>query len=63
MRPTVHDIAIKAGVSLATVDRVMNGRPGVHEKTRAKVEEAIRSLEAKVLELQQVSARVGESGY
>ncbi|MGV0819666.1 LacI family DNA-binding transcriptional regulator [Martelella sp. AMO21009] len=44
MRPTVHDIAIKAGVSLATVDRVMNGRPGVREKTKAKVEEAIRSL-------------------
>ena len=44
MRPTVHDIALKAGVSLATVDRVMNDRPGVREKTRAKVEEAIQQL-------------------
>ena len=44
MRPTVHDIAMKAGVSLATVDRVMNGRPGVREKTRLKVEEAIAAL-------------------
>ena len=26
MRPTVHDIAAKAGVSLATVDRVLNDR-------------------------------------
>ncbi|MCF3643269.1 LacI family DNA-binding transcriptional regulator, partial [Rhizobium sp. TRM95111] len=44
MRPTVHDIAAKAGVSLATVDRVLNARPGVRGVTRAKVEEAIRSL-------------------
>lgn len=44
MRPTVHDIAASAGVSLATVDRVLNGRPGVRAVTRAKVEAAIRSL-------------------
>ena len=41
MRPTVHDIAEAAGVSLATVDRVLNRRPGVRAQTRAKVEEAI----------------------
>lgn len=41
MRPTVHDIAEKAGVSLATVDRVLNNRPGVKAKTRALVEETI----------------------
>ncbi len=41
MRPTVHDIAEKAGVSLATVDRVLNNRPGVRAKTRALVEETI----------------------
>jgi LacI family transcriptional regulator len=44
MRPTVHDIADKAGVSLATVDRVLNDRPGVRGVTRAKVEAAIASL-------------------
>jgi len=44
MRPTVHDIADKAGVSLATVDRVLNGRPGVRAVTRAKVEAAIAAL-------------------
>ncbi|HBQ33359.1 MAG TPA: LacI family transcriptional regulator, partial [Ochrobactrum anthropi] len=27
MKPTVHDIARTAGVSLATVDRVLNERP------------------------------------
>lgn len=44
MRPTVHDIAANAGVSLATVDRVLNGRPGVRAVTRAKVEAAIEKL-------------------
>ena len=41
MRPTVHDIAEAAGVSLATVDRVLNRRPGVSARTRSRVEEAI----------------------
>jgi ABC-type sugar transport system, periplasmic component len=44
MKPTVHDIARSAGVSLATVDRVLNGRPGVRAVTRSKVEEAIAAL-------------------
>ena len=44
MRPTVHDIAAAAGVSLATVDRVLNQRPGVRHVTREKVETAIREL-------------------
>jgi LacI family transcriptional regulator len=44
MRPTVHDIAAAAGVSLATVDRVLNQRPGVRRITREKVETAIREI-------------------
>ena len=44
MRPTVHDIAAVAGVSLATVDRVLNRRPGVREVTRLRVEDAVRVL-------------------
>ncbi len=43
-RPTVNDIAKEAGVSLATVDRVMNARPGVRQKTILKVNEAIQRL-------------------
>ncbi|MEM8841076.1 MAG: LacI family DNA-binding transcriptional regulator [Pseudomonadota bacterium] len=43
-RPTVHDIAKEAGVSLATVDRVLNSRPGVREKTIAKVQAAVDRL-------------------
>lgn len=43
-RPTVHDIARQASVSLATVDRVLNERPGVRAQTIARVHEAIREL-------------------
>ncbi|MEQ1769389.1 MAG: LacI family DNA-binding transcriptional regulator [Devosia sp.] len=44
-RATVHDVARKAGVSLATVDRVLNARPGVRAETAEKVELAIRALD------------------
>lgn len=44
MRPTVNDIAREAGVSLATVDRVLNARPGVRDKTIRAVNEAIARL-------------------
>ena len=44
MRPTVHDIAEAAGVSLATVDRVLNRRPGVRSATVARVEDAVARL-------------------
>ena len=43
-RPTVIDIAREAGVSLATVDRVLNARPGVREKTIAAVNDAIARI-------------------
>lgn len=44
-RATVHDVARTAGVSLATVDRVLNGRPGVRRVTAERVEAAIRELD------------------
>ncbi|MCA0963124.1 LacI family DNA-binding transcriptional regulator [Salipiger bermudensis] len=43
-RPTIHDVARVAGVSLSTVDRVLNDREGVREKTRSRVLEAIGNL-------------------
>ena len=44
MRPTTKDLAKAAGVSLATVDRVLNGRSGVRKKTVAAVNEAIERI-------------------
>ncbi len=40
-RPTIHDVARTARVSLATVDRVLNKRGGVAEKSVRKVERAV----------------------
>ncbi|MDU9006083.1 LacI family DNA-binding transcriptional regulator [Sedimentitalea todarodis] len=42
--PTINDIARVAEVSLATVDRVLNARPGVRESTVQKVNKAIADL-------------------
>lgn len=43
-RPRISEIAARAGVSAATVDRVINGRPGVRDDTIARVTEAIRVI-------------------
>ena len=40
--PTIREVARRAGVSVATVSRVMNGRGSVSERTRHTVGEAIR---------------------
>jgi LacI family transcriptional regulator len=42
----VKEIADQAGLSVATVDRVLHERPGVRALTRARVAEAIAALEA-----------------
>lgn len=44
MRPTVHDVARAAGVGLATVDRVLNDRPGVRQATAERVKAAVDRL-------------------
>lgn len=44
MRPTTKDLARAAGVSLATVDRVLNGRSGVREETVRAVTQAIDEI-------------------
>ena len=43
-RVTVHDVASAAGVSLATVDRVLNGRAGVTGATVARVRDAVERI-------------------
>jgi LacI family transcriptional regulator len=43
-RATIEDVAEKAGVSVATVDRVLNGRAQVRPQNAKRVEAAIRSL-------------------
>ncbi len=43
-RPTIHDLAVAAGVSTATVDRVLNGRIKVREATARRVYEAAQKI-------------------
>lgn len=43
-RATLEDVARAAGVSVATVDRVVNHRDGVRDKTIARVEAAVSRL-------------------
>lgn len=43
-QPTISDVAQKAGVSIATVSRVINGTTPVASETAQRVQEAIREL-------------------
>ncbi|MGO2607913.1 MAG: LacI family DNA-binding transcriptional regulator, partial [Brachybacterium tyrofermentans] len=43
-RVTLKDVAEKAGVSLATASKVMNGRADVRDSTRQEVAEVAREL-------------------
>ncbi len=44
----IIDIALQAGLSTATVDRVLNDRPGVRQKTVDRVMDAVKLLEKAV---------------
>lgn len=43
-RPTISDVAATAGVSVATVDRVLNARAPVRAETARRVQEAAQSI-------------------
>ncbi|WNC94858.1 LacI family DNA-binding transcriptional regulator [Paraburkholderia sp. FT54] len=47
----IKEIALQAGLGVATVDRVLNSRANVREHTRRRVEQAIRELEKQELQL------------
>ncbi|CAM3884716.1 LacI family DNA-binding transcriptional regulator [Aeromicrobium ponti] len=45
MKPTIYDVAEKAGVSIATVSKVVNNTGRISDKTRNRVTEIMRELE------------------
>lgn len=47
-RPTLDDVAARAGVSAKTVARVANGEPGVGEATRERVSQIIREMNFRI---------------
>ena len=42
--PTIKEVAIRSGVGIGTVSRVINNSPQISEETRAKVLKAIEEL-------------------
>ncbi len=45
MKITIYDVAEKAGVSISTVSRVINGTGRVNEKTKKKVRQVIEETD------------------
>lgn len=43
-RPTIHDVAAAAGVSVATVSKAVNGRYGISAQTSARVLDVVQRL-------------------
>lgn len=43
-RPSIYDVARRAGVSHMTVSRVLNGHPNIRESTRSRVLQAIEEM-------------------
>ncbi|WP_306302974.1 LacI family DNA-binding transcriptional regulator [Calditerricola satsumensis] len=44
MKPTIYDVAREAGVSIATVSKILNGKGKISPSTRRRVLEAIERL-------------------
>lgn len=60
-RPTMRDVAARAGVSLKTVSRVLNGEPAVHPKTRDRVLGAATALGFRRNDIAASLRRLGQS--
>ena len=61
MTPTMRDVALRAGVSVKTVSRVVNGEPHVSAAVRDRVQEAVAELGYRMNTAAQ-SLRTGRTG-
>jgi LacI family transcriptional regulator, galactose operon repressor len=61
-RATIRDIAARAGVSIATVSRVLNDRPDVAPETRESVLDAARALNFSLATRNGLAQKPGLSG-
>ena len=66
-RPTMRDVALRAGVSFKTVSRVVNDEGGVSDVLVARVEQAIAALgyrpDDRARHLRQTASRTGAIGF
>lgn len=62
MSSTIKEVALLAGVSAATVSLVLNGRPGISEKTRARVLQAASDLSYTPGSVRAANQKAGYSG-
>ncbi len=66
-RPTLRDVASRAGVSFKTVSRVVNGEAGVSEDLATRVSEAVRALgyrpDDRARHLRRSGSRSGAIGF
>ena len=64
MRPTIRDVAQRAGVSIATVSRALRDSGSVRKDTRARVLEAAEELQFTPSRLgRQLAERVARCTY
>ena len=54
---TLQDVAARAGVTVTTVSRMLNGRVKVSGKTREKIEKAMRELDYRPNEMARALAK------
>ena len=52
--PTLQDVADRAGVTVTTVSRMLNGRVPVSQKTRDRIEQAIAEYNAGVDDMEEI---------
>ena len=66
-RPTMRDVALRAGVSFKTVSRVVNGEGGVSDVLVDRVEQAVAALgyrpDHRARHLRQTASRTGAIGF
>ena len=62
MSSTIKDVALRAGVSAATVSLVLNGKPGISDKTRERVLRAASEISYTSVSSRAANSRPNDSG-
>lgn len=58
MKPSIHDVAKQAGVSIAAVSMAINNKPGVSQKTRSRILAVATAMGYRVDHIRKAESRV-----